>query len=362
MSESEITDLLSQAERLAWADPSALRLGEQAIRLADQLQAPPLQFQARAETIAFATSCGNIDKALVACAWCISQAELLDELTHWPRHTFLWNMKMVWGHMFEVPHISLAQIEEISSQMSQLHRKYGYNQRPTEYMRYSNLYECGHLDEAREAYSRFLEIPRDSMADCEACETNTRVRFLARTRHDKEALAVAAPIIAGDLTCVEVPHSTYCRLLQPLIRLGEQELAEQYHKTGYAKIRSNRFLLSEAATHIGFDVHTDSYARAISRFERQLPIAIEATRSNERYEFYTVAGWLMERLAERGRPRKIKLPNTFPPHNESDRYDCGQLRDWFEAESSQLADAFDARNGNDYYRNALRKELRFESV
>ncbi len=362
MAEPTVDELLEQAEDLTWADPSALLLGEQAINKADFEQDAILQFRARAQTIAFAVACSQMDKALLYCAWCASHRELLDEIDNWTRFVFLWNMKMVWHGAYQFPHITLEKIDEISLQMSRLHREYGYNQRPTEFNRFSNQISTGDFEAAAESYSRFLEIPRDDMADCEACEANSQVGYLARTLRDQQALEIAKPLLYDGLACAEVPHGTYCELLKPLLRLGDRQRADEYHRTGYAKVRSNPFLLSEAAIHIGYDVYHKEYAQAVSRFERQLPIALETPELSERFCFFTVAEWLMEGMAETEGTRNLRLPGDFELFDESNRYDCSALQAWFHSQADSLADAFDARNKNDFYRTTYRSELRYETL
>ena len=362
MMDENFDQLIGEADSLTWGNPAKLTLGEQAVRLADRYQDEGAQFYARARLIEYAVSVGAIDRALVACAWCASRPELLEQSDWYTKRVFLWNLKHILHGTYQLPTIEMGKIFEILEQMSNFHRDYGYNQRATEYLRFVNLMNVGHWEAAAEAYSKFIEIPRDSMADCDACEANTQIEYLSIRRRDEEALALSGPLVSGERSCVEVPHATYCRLLQPLLRQGETDRADEYNKTGYAKIRTNPFLLKEAAIHIGFDIHRSKYARAVSRFERQLPVALKSVELVEKYYFFTVAEHLMEQLAARRNQRKFQLPPEFPCYQRDDQYRCDVVRQWFQQQNETLAEAFDRRNGNDYFSQQLRESLRFENV
>lgn len=362
MSEAIIEELIREAQSLRWADPYRLVLGEKAVQLADNENDQLIQFETRTHLIEFAAACGAMDRALVACAWCASNPDLLRQSTSYIHYQFLWNFKHILHGAFQLPQISKAKIQEILDQMSSFHKEYGYNQRATAFLKFVIAMNMGDCEAAKKSYSRFVEIARDSMADCKACETHSRVEFLSYVKRDQEALEVATPLIKGTQSCAEVPHITYCRLLQPLIRLGKLELADKYNKTGYAKIRSNLFLHKEASIHIGFDVFRGKLSRALSRFEQRLPKLLEAVEMVERFYFFTIAGLLMEKLAEQRKTRKILFPKEFPLYNDSDQYKPAELADWFNRESQTLGAAFDQRNENDFFSNQLRSDLRFENV
>ena len=86
--------------------------------------------------------------------------------------------------------------------------------------------------------------------------------------------------------------------------------------------------------------------------ERHLPNAAACTCPGWRFEFDRAAAFLFDRFAELDKPPRVRFPPDFPLPEGVDRTDPA-LRDHFLAGARELAKAFDARNGNDWYTRQL---------
>jgi hypothetical protein len=168
-----------------------------------------------------------------------------------------------------------------------------------------------------------------------------------------QAVKEAARVLSGELKCNEEPHRTYATLLEPLLRLGRQAEAMEYHHAGYRLIATNPLeFVRHLGLHITFLTLTGNLPRAVTLVETHLGSALQSTVASRRFEFFLATRILLERLAETdAADTPIRQPNGSS--------DATALATWLDAELADLAARFDARNGNDIFtrRIAGRAEL-----
>jgi hypothetical protein len=167
---------------------------------------------------------------------------------------------------------------------------------------------------------------------------------------DERAVEEAAPILAGELCCMEVPHGTFGRLLLPLVRLGRLAEAMEYHHRGYRLVADNRDFLFTVSHHLTFLVLTEHAPQGLKLLEKHLVWALETAEQDARFAFVQAAFFLFDRLLETGRRTvPLRLPATFTAYQESAAYDVADLAAWFDEDRRGLAARFDERNGNRNY-------------
>ena len=71
-------------------------------------------------------------------------------------------------------------------------------------------------------YELWSTTPRDDLSDCAGCDPSAQAGYLADAGRDEEAIALAEPVLAGRLTCVEQPQAMLTALLLPYLRTGRR--------------------------------------------------------------------------------------------------------------------------------------------
>ncbi|HUG93873.1 MAG TPA: hypothetical protein VML55_23795 [Planctomycetaceae bacterium] len=351
MSPTALHELLAEARRLP-EGPARVALCEAAVREADASGDLDAGYNARLELISAAEYSGADERALVAFSWCLAQFDRHPDRFH--PHGLLWRYKWILDNASDFPQLSLAQIERMEDDMEARVTRLGWSPRPVHYLRWANRMRIGNPDgRLMEFFEKWEAAPRDALADCPACERNKHIELLVRLGENERSLEVAAPILAGFLSCAEVPDGTYARLLTALVRLGQTERARELQRRGHRAVSRKPALLYEAASHVIFLVETGDLARAARLLEKNLPWAVATANVNDRFSLYLAATRLTQALADRPRKtRKLDLPRELPCYQADGTYRPAELANWFRGESVAMARQFDERNGTAY--NALK--------
>jgi hypothetical protein len=239
---NKVYDLLDEAEDHE-DGPVKVSITEEAVRLADESQDEVLAYEARMDLIRAATFGGYPEKAMVAFTWCVGKST--EDPDRFPARDagtdLLWAYKWISGQLAGYPQISRAQIREIMDDMEEKYRAHSLSLRPI-YENWAQMaMDCGDPEEEILRHmDAFQAARRDGYANCAACERNFQVTILTFLRKDQEALDLAEPLLNGQEGCAEVPHGTYATVLLPLLRMGDPERAQRFHKRGYEMIRGNR--------------------------------------------------------------------------------------------------------------------------
>jgi hypothetical protein len=331
--------------------PERIGVLEEAVRLADEHAEINAGFRARLELINAATFGGRPDLLPTAFSWCLAEHDRdPDRLPTTGRRDLLWKYKWVVGNVVEIPHIPRAQIESMLADMSNRFAEAGSTLHAVHQARREILTDMGDLDGARLATAELAGTKRDWLSDCRACVQDVTAGHLAALERDAEALAEAAPILAGRLKCTHVPHRTYAKLLLPLVRLGRVEEAREYHQTGYQLIGVDPDFLSAAGQHLEFLAMVGELNEGIEVMQTHLPNALSTTSVYNRMKFYGAVWLLLVMLFDEGEHTlRLKLPPRFALFDARGEYETAALMEWFGREVKTMAAQFDRRNGNNHY-------------
>jgi hypothetical protein len=328
--------------------PRRIDVLQEAVLLADQHGLLDAGFRARLELMKAAAFGGRPDVLLSAFSWCLTEHDR--DPDRFDQKSLLWNYKWVMGNVVEFPDIPRAQIEAMLADMEQRFEQAGSTLHAVHQARREILADMGDQVGASLATAKMTATRRDWLSDCRACIHDTSAGHLASQGRDAEALAEAAPILAGRVKCAHVPHRTYSKLLLPLLRLGRVEEALGYHQEGHRLIGDNPEFLCAAARHLEFMTLTGNLGQARAILEVHLPNALSTPSLFNRMQFYgAVRLWLEQLLDQDERTLRLRLPSAFPLFDAKGMYTTVTLLDWFRQEVATLAAQFDARNGNDYY-------------
>ena len=124
--------------------------------------------------------------------------------------------------------------------------------------------DMGDAREARSNYELWKKLAKDDMSDCEACEASDEIAYLNFAGEHAAALELAAPILSGELTCAEVPHTTYAPILFSMIKTGKIEEAKTLLPKAAATIESNPRVINQIAPLIEIAVRLDEREMALS--------------------------------------------------------------------------------------------------
>lgn len=353
-----IGELTAEAWNLPHGDVQ-VRLLEEAVNLADIGRDIDRMFDTRMSLLRSAPFSGHAEKAVPAFAWCLSNFEREPVRFRRYQDSLLWNFKNILHNADEMAQLTRDQVEEVRSQMASLYVRCGYNMRPVHYTRLVFAMRMGDRQTATKSYAKYRELPRDSMADCVACEADTEVEYRELIGEYDKSVDAAEPSLAGRQRCAEVPHRTYSYVLRPLALLGDHDRADQCQRRGYALIRTNAVFLGHVGLQIAFLIHRSRERVALGMFERHLSWALATKHMRSRYLFYLAAKLLLARVAERKTSVKMNLPHVFPGYDPSNRYEIALLLSWLAKELDELGARFDARNGNRFFTQELPARLQY---
>jgi hypothetical protein len=349
-----MTDTTATVERLLEKSnelkhgPQRISVLEEAVKIADEEGDLDAAFGARMNLMDAATMGGRPDLLLSAFTWCLAEHDR--DPDRFDLKELLWKYKWVVCNVVEFPHISRAQIESMLADMARRFEEAGSTLHGVHQARREILADMGDFAGADEATARLAATKRDWLSDCRACVCDVNAGQHAAQERDADALADAAPILAGRMKCSEVPHRTYSQLLLPLVRLGRLEEAREYHEIGFDLIGENPEFVAAAASHLEFLAMTGELDDGLEALQSHLPNALSTPSDLNRLRFYGAAWLLMVMLAEDGqRTLRLKLPASFALFDANGVYETASLQEWLRKEIKKLAAQFDARNGNEYY-------------
>jgi len=326
----------------------------EAVTAADLSGDYTLQFYTREQLVRASTFGGEPEKALVAFSWLLAHFDKRpDEVSEW---SILWKYKWIISGIHEFPHISKARILEMFDDFEARATRAGFGLKAAYNFRYRFERFCGNRERAVHFFRRMDEMPEDDLSNCAACLLDEQVSYTVYSGDNDRAVALAAPILQGDLTCKSVPHRTYAKLLLPLVRLGRDIDAQNYHRAGYRLVRQNKTYLDRVAQHMIFLAATNQTEKGLTLFKKHVGW-LEKTRNVYHHFLFSLAAWLLfEALAENGsEPLKIGMPKTLPIPTADGNYDPYVVGGWFKAKAIELASDFDRRNETNHFHEFLCK-------
>jgi hypothetical protein len=349
--DDQIIELESKAYLLPYG-PTKVALLEEAVQLADSMNAVDRGFEAREALMEAAIFSGRPDIMLVAFSWCLAQSDRNPK--RFNGYDLLWKYKWVIDNAFKFPEISRPRLEELLADMERRFREAGSTLNAVSMLRRELLDHFGEWRQARAAHAEFRKRRRDSLSDCPACTAGNNCWHYCRQRQWGRAVQAAQPVLRGRLGCAEEPHRTLASVLRPLFHLGRLDEAKAYQRWGYRLVGSANHFVVEHAEHLRFLVLIGDLAKAKRLLERHLPSALEVVMADERFEFLLAARLWTDRLASRGTRRlKIRVPEGLPAPDAEGKFDVTALGDWFTAQAQEIARRFDARNGTNAFQQQI---------
>jgi tetratricopeptide (TPR) repeat protein len=318
-------DQLGQMLGQAWDMPygrGQIAAVEEIIRHADAQGFAGVQYAARILAQTAYIYGGEPAKVFVPFAWCLS---VHDKGEADPHHdsSLLWNFKAISHALLKFPEVPLDRVLAVLDDMERRYRAAGHTMNPVHMCRAKVAHHVGDDALAAEQYRLWCAAPRGEMADCAGCEPTAKIVFLTDDDRDDDAIALARPVLGGQLTCHEQPASILTGLLFSYVRTGRLAEAADAHRTAYRQMRVHRADLSDIATHVTFCALTGNEARAVELLTRHRPWLDEAPSPSAEMWFAASAALALRRAGDSGHAelaeRALAIAARFDARNGTTR-------------------------------------------
>ncbi|TMO09557.1 hypothetical protein [Pseudoalteromonas sp. S558] len=353
---STVNELMLEASRLKDGDPIKIKLGEQAILLADKSNDIELKYKSRVSLIEDAAFAGHPEKALVNFGWCIAQCEKFPE--QFPLANMLWKYKYVIDCAIGFHSISRSKLELLMDNMQRHYTQAGYSLRPVHYMNAQLYLSTGELEKSLQQLQVSQGLENDRFADCAACEVHFMVVLLVALNRDSEAVNAALPLLQGSQSCAEVPHLTLPELLISASRLGNADLGKMLLTSGYQLVRDNSKFLHQIGLQIQYCAIHQLIETGMDRVLNHYDWLFKNIDQRGHYQYFIGVSMLLKSVHLDGKTSLLlAMPKSFELFNESGNYNPQALFDYFYSKALEIAEAFDRRNDNKFYQDQIEKKL-----
>jgi tetratricopeptide (TPR) repeat protein len=330
--------------------PGQIALAEQAMRHAEALGDPDLAFAARmAATSAFHRG-GEPAKAFVTFARCLAEYDAdPSRRTAQDEHLLLWFFKYVISSMAKFPEVPLERTRAVLDDMERRYRSGGHSLHAVYAYRQTIASHIGDVEQAEHWFRLWDSAPRDHNSDCAGCDPTSKAEHHTWLGRYDDAIAVAEPALAGNLTCSEQPQAILTALMIPYLHTGRLDEARDAHRRAYRAYQINPADLGSVADHVEFCGLTGNEVRGLDLIERHLGWLDHPPTPKSEMEFASAAAHILRRLVAQGRSDLV-VRTTAPTT-------VGELAERLSARALELAARFDERNGTPYQGDRVRRRL-----
>jgi len=323
-----------ELRRATWSLPDGkqkLAVMEEMILIADRYMTEEDAYDIRMDYLSAAIEAGCPEKMLVVFSWCVSKFE--KNPGTYAHHMLIWCYKWVLNELWQMPEFSLTQIERIYADFKEKCLQFGYSLRPYYQQKINLLLSQGLQAEAAAYYKKWRAAPRDSLADCKACEQNLFGKYHFQVGYPKKGLQALKPILDGRMRCRSIPQNTYAQIILPLLKVKDYEQAIAAAKKSIHLLDGPMYL-EEFGLFLAFYTVTD-LAKAEKLYNRTVHLALESKNGWIRLHYWMAVRQFLREWHRKRRRKKLAAADVV-------------TLDWLDGEIASLTAAFNRRNGNDY--------------
>ncbi|QYK47194.1 MAG: hypothetical protein KF838_10420 [Phycisphaeraceae bacterium] len=335
-------DSLLKAAQRAPAGRERVALLEQAADIADSIGDLDSGWQARLSLFSTSEFATPVPRLFPALAWCLAMHDR--EPIRFPSFSILWYMKWIVSSAPLFASLPAPAIDGLLNDLESRFVRAGMSRRGYVQQRLGVDTSMGRLDHIRAGLDELQRQTRGLGDDCRACEQDRKVEALLRLGDVDQALFEARAIIAGRLSCMGVPASTFAALLVHLRSRGETDLAARLYREGHSKLRDEVGQLSSLSRYMIHATVTGDIDRATRWWKRWRLDADEHATDTARMEFHAASAVLLTRLAQTGLDH-VAAPSATSRAGLS-LEDPLALASHYAASARVDARRFDLRNGN----------------
>lgn len=331
-----------------------LRVMKKAYLAADEAKNDEWSFQFRYRCLHESTFGGDDVDAMVVFPEIVALYDNSEELQADDDcfYKLMWCFKYIIENAVDFYHISLEQIDGFFAEFKRRLEAHGKSLRTYYYMREKISQYTGNLLPAEE-YGKYRSYPADDLKDCTACEASSDVRAALMLGHPEEARERSKPIFSGELRCANVPQNTYGAWIDYDIEHGDFGHAKKLARRLAPMVRHEMDQLGRIGSLMHLYAIVDRHA-GVTVFRQNLRTFLACRNHSARFWFAAGAYRLFDHM-QTDELMQI-LPEEFPLRREDDHYSVRELRDYFFNIAKELAEKFDARNGNTWISDELTRE------
>lgn len=343
----EIQKILLKVEELPSFTDKVKALKE-AIAIADKHNDLDWGFDLRLTLIQKERNTSKCEESFPAFAWILNASDSNED--YFEESDFLWEYKWMYCSAYRNAAISTEQIKEIGEDLRRRLKKNGYSDRA--YYNVVTGYAL-HLRDYKLA-QEYIELADaeiiDDMANCPACELDTKVETLLDLGFIDESLVKAQDLINKKLTCYSMPFQTFCSFANKLYDAGDDRASiyfdkalEEYHAHDQYD-SSVGYSMGQLVSYM----HKTNYPEVWTFFSRVAEWQIGA----EDVHIYNFAKIMIPLFKEEGQI-ELSLSPLLPYYQESGVYQKADLFNYFKETAYEYAARFDVRNNNTNFKDEV---------
>ncbi|TMR09202.1 hypothetical protein ETD86_44625 [Nonomuraea turkmeniaca] len=351
----DIQSLLNEAGGMPYGEPRSVLI-ERALREAEARGERDLAFQARLELTKAYQFGGEPAKSFTTFSRCLADYDAdPGRVGEYQRWLLLWQFKWIMSDMRKFPEIPLPRALGVLEDMERRYRQAGDLLHALHAERCNMAWHLGDEAGVEEWFHRWRTTPRDDLSNCQACDIGSQAFVLARLGRDEEAVAIAAPVVAGRFTCHSQPQSILSTMLPLYVRTGRLDEAAEAHRRAYRLVQGKVAYLDDFGDHMRFCALTGNETRGLEILQRELPLLERPPSPDQASSFMVGAALVLRRLEELGHGQlTVRRAGADVPVPE--------LRAEMEAGARAIAARFDARNSNDVHSRRMEARLAAEPM
>ena len=328
-----------------------IKLLKEAVSLADAHNDLEWGFDLRTEIMEEEFYTPHDNESFAAFAWlleaCDQHPDLFDE------DELLWKYKWMASAARNNSGISIEQFNTIMADFKIRMERNGYSLRAYyTQLHCMELFQMRNLEKAKELLGMRNKAQRDDMADCRACELDDDISMEIALGNIDKALEMSNDLFSGKLSCAHVPFITYCSFLGYFHENKNMEKAEEIFNKAEANLlemENDSSQIGNIGTMINF-LNDYNKERAWEYFEKYIHWSLECDEKSK----LDISTYVLPLLKSNG-TRVLQVNSAMPWYRPEGNYNIPDLYDYYLAQATDLAQRFDARNGNDFFMKDVEK-------
>lgn len=264
----------------------------------------------------------------------IDRSELVEDPD--TRRHVLWLLKWAPTQMLALPQVALDEVERAVDDLEDVYRRNGHARRPVLGFRARLAKQRGADEEVRRVIAEWTAEPRDDLSDCLACDTAEQGLAWERTDHAR-ALAAWKPLFDGDQRCTEEPQRVRAHAALLCLDAGDAAAAASHLRAAWEVARSESLNNQAVAYCLVAWTRMGNVDRALPALLDRVGWLDEIATPADRMTWTSAAALVLDAAAAGG----------IAPDEMAGR-PCAEVREEWHRTATDLAGAFDARNGTSY--------------
>ncbi|HEY7156773.1 MAG TPA: hypothetical protein VH575_22585 [Gemmataceae bacterium] len=352
---AQVWRLLAEADRLPLS-AAKLAVLQEAVHLADAHNEIDLAIEARRPLMFVARNLLRGDILTAAFTWCLAHYDR--EPQRFGGRDLFWEYRMVIGQLANLADVPRTKLQELLDDFGRRLQAAGRSLAPlydTQRSIAADLGDRAMAIAANEAIRRHRLTPGGDLVGDRFDDIETAL-FLG---DEERALQLAEPLLRRNRPLDRPGSETaYAGLLLPLWKRKRLADAVRLEKRCARACRPEHYYYWWYGDLLKWLTLTNQLGRAVPLYEACQRAMNSYTDPLTRLHFVLDALVLFERLHRQGRRTlAARLPELVPVPSIDGLYDVEELDAWLHREARELAEGFDARNGNDYFRQQIQERL-----